>query len=151
MELNKKLQISDQIKRMKNRLNELEVHNKKELDDIVNLGNEIKALEELLDLDLSPLGIFNISIFHDEDRVLVTYAGNMGDGDLQVNKLLNDYGWVTLDELRTLSSFEESGDADYLYKATFDIVEYGEVFKKKNNQVQSDNVDLTNERKGNKK
>ena len=75
----------------------------------------------------------------------------MGDGDLQVNKLLNDYGWVTLDELRTLSSFEESGDADYLYKATFDIVEYGEVFKKKNNQVQSDNVDLTNERKGNKK
>lgn len=131
MKLIEKLKLNEQLKSMKKRLVEIQEQNKQYLIVVDTLMNEINELESSIDLDVSPLGNFSLSIKHDEKNVYFSYAGNMGSGDREVNRMLTNSGWASLDDLRKLNSFEEAGSADYFYEASFLIEEYAETFSKK--------------------
>lgn len=123
MDINERLQFYENLQFLKQELIATKKANEIMIKKEEDMLSKIAEMES--SLDLSSLGKFSANfIRHDDKKIYIGYAGNMGAGDREVNSGLEALGWAPLEVLRTLSSFQEYGSADYLYEASFLIEEY---------------------------
>ncbi len=96
MDINERLQFYENIQSLKQELiatkktNEIMI---KKVEDCLSKIDKKKS-----SLDLSSLGKFRTNfIHHDNKKIYIIYAGNMGVEDREVNSCLETLGWVPLD------------------------------------------------------